>query len=66
MSSKIGGQLSRELLISMEHLIGYSGTHFDQRFHDGGLYVQDKIEYPKRGDQYGRSFRLLCGGRRTT
>jgi hypothetical protein len=27
-------------------LIGYAGTHFDQRFHDGGVYLQDKIEYP--------------------
>lgn len=27
-------------------LVGYSGTHFDKRFHDGGVYVQDKIEYP--------------------
>lgn len=26
-------------------LIGYSGTHFDQAFHDGGVYIQDKIEY---------------------
>jgi hypothetical protein len=27
-------------------LVGYSGTHFDQRFHNGGVYIQDKIEYP--------------------
>jgi len=27
-------------------LIGYAGTHFDQTFHDGGVYIQDKIEYP--------------------
>jgi len=26
--------------------VGYGGTHFDQRFDDGGIYVQDKIEYP--------------------
>ena len=26
-------------------LIGYSGTHFDQRFHAGGVYLQDKVEY---------------------
>ena len=25
--------------------IGYSGTHFDVRFLDGGAYFQDKIEY---------------------
>lgn len=27
-------------------LIGYSGTHFNVRFTDGGVYVQDKVEYP--------------------
>jgi hypothetical protein len=27
-------------------LIGYAGTHFEERFHNGGAYVQDKIEYP--------------------
>jgi hypothetical protein len=26
-------------------LIGYSGTHFNVRFLDGGTYLQDKIEY---------------------
>jgi len=28
------------------NLIGYAGTHFDDMFHDGGVYIQDKIEYP--------------------
>ena len=27
-------------------LVGYSGTHFNKTFHDGGVYIQDKIEYP--------------------
>jgi hypothetical protein len=27
-------------------LVGYSGTHFSAQFYDGGVYVQDKIEYP--------------------
>ena len=28
------------------NLVGYSGTHFDVTFYDGGIYFQDKIEYP--------------------
>ncbi len=33
-------------LDSLGMLVGYSGNAFDERFNDGGAYVQDKIEYP--------------------
>jgi hypothetical protein len=38
------------------NLIGYAGTHFDQRFHDGGFYIQDKVEYPNVVINFGVRF----------